>query len=521
MKVLKIYPSGGNIYFQGAKKGNTAYKVTVEGSLKDIYGQTLGKTAVADFKVGSAPASMYSQGGSMVILDPNSKPSYSIYSINHKTANVKIYQVTPQNWEAFRLYMRYQNYDNQKQQPLPGKLVFNKTVKIETKPDEMVETRLDLSSALNGGFGHAIVVVEPTVKRDKYDRTKIVAWLQATQLGLDAFVDNQELIGVVSDLKNGKPLSGVELTVYPEQATPKVSQNTGENEPVEISGSSKSWWEWLTSWGSAETPVETTAKDENGDTLETEVIAPSQSNQTGENGVLRLELPSSITAKAQSVLIAKKGKDVAFLPENADYYWQDYGTWYKKTDPDTLRWFVFNDRGIYKPKEEVAIKGYLRIYQGGKLGDIAEIGDKAKGISYVVSDSRGNEIIQGKTELNAFGAFDFKFKVPDNANLGDARVLLKADSTLNGSTNYHSFALQEFRRPEFEVKAKAETEAPYFVKSNAMVAVEAKYFAGGGLANADANWTVTSTPTNYTPPNRGDFNFGKWVPLRSYGGSKL
>ena len=45
-----------------------------------------------------------------------------------------------------------------------------------------------------------------------------------------------------------------------------------------------------------------------------------------------------------------------------------------------------------------------------------------------------------------------------------------------------------------------------------IVAVEAKYYAGGGLANAEANWTVTATPTNYTPPNRGDFTFGTWVP---------
>ena len=45
-----------------------------------------------------------------------------------------------------------------------------------------------------------------------------------------------------------------------------------------------------------------------------------------------------------------------------------------------------------------------------------------------------------------------------------------------------------------------------------MLSVEAKYYAGGGLANAETNWTVTATPTNYTPPNRGDFTFGTWVP---------
>ncbi len=82
----------------------------------------------------------------------------------------------------------------------------------------------------------------------------------------------------------------------------------------------------------------------------------------------------------------------------------------------------------------------------------------------------------------------------------------------------HTFQIQEFRRPEFEVTAKNETEAPYFVKQSANVSVEAKYFAGGGLANAETNWTVTSTPTSYTPPNRGDFTFGTWVPWWRGGG---
>src|SRR6185369_3938466 len=30
--------------------------------------------------------------------------------------------------------------------------------------------------------------------------------------------------------------------------------------------------------------------------------------------------------------------------------------------------------------------------------------------------------------------------------------------------------------------------------------------------NAETNWTVTATPTNYTPPNRDDFTFGTWTP---------
>ena len=79
----------------------------------------------------------------------------------------------------------------------------------------MVETRIDVSEALDGGFGNVIVDIEPTVRKDKYDRTRIFTWLQATQIGLDAFVDNTELVGFATELKTGKPLAGVDLSIYP------------------------------------------------------------------------------------------------------------------------------------------------------------------------------------------------------------------------------------------------------------------------------------------------------------------
>ena len=46
----------------------------------------------------------------------------------------------------------------------------------------------------------------------------------------------------------------------------------------------------------------------------------------------------------------------------------------------------------------------------------------------------------------------------------------------------------------------------------AIVAVEAAYYAGGALPGAETTWTVTSNPTNYQPPNWSDFTFGIWTP---------
>ncbi|HQU85426.1 MAG TPA: Ig-like domain-containing protein, partial [Pyrinomonadaceae bacterium] len=509
---LNIYPSGNYIYFAGYKKGSTTYKVTVDGALQDIYGQTLGQNAVANIKVGKAEQNLYAQGGNMVVVDPTAKQNFSIFSTNHNSAKVRLYAVQPTDWKQFQEYLRRINYDDStKKVTIPGRLVSDKVVQIAAKTDEMVETRIDLAEALNGGFGSVIVDIEPNVKRDKYDRTRIFTWVQSTQIGLDAFVDNDQLVGWATDLKTGKPLSGVDLAIYPNGKT--VAEN---NPQSEIQNPKSSWWEWLTSWGTSEESIkEVQTVDESGETVEAETIEEAQTNRTGENGILRLSLPETSPTKP-SMLIAKRGKDVAFLPENTDYYWQEGGTWVKQGNVDYLRWHIFDDRGMYRPKEEVAVKGYIRKVTAGKFGDVEGLGDSANNFTYKVYDSRNNEIGNGNGNLNAFGAFDFKFKLPDNANLGYARVEMSTNSKISGGTSSFGFQIQEFRRPEFEVKARNETEAPYFVKESAKVSVEAKYYVGGGLANADTNWVVRATPTNYTPPNRGDFTFGTFVPWWRY-----
>ncbi|MGI8641621.1 MAG: Ig-like domain-containing protein, partial [Pyrinomonadaceae bacterium] len=398
---LNIYPSGNHIYLQGIKKGRTTYKVTVDNSLKDTFGQTLGNPAAATFKVGSAEANLYSQGGSFIVLDPMAKPAYSVYSTNQQTVKVKIYAVTPQNWEAFRLYMRNQYVDEQKRPKIPGRLVVDKVQQIQNKPDEMVETRIDLSEALNGGFGNAIIEIEPTVKRDQYDRTKITVWAQATQIGLDAFVDNQELVGFATELKTGKPLTDVELSIYPNGK--KVESR---EKRVESESTVSSLWNWLTSWGTADNEIKKTEfVESNGVTSHTDTIEEATANRTTENGILRLPLPEQ-QAKTPNILIARKGKDVAFLPEQSDYYWQDYGNWYRKSESDSSRWFVFDDRKMYRPKEEVSVKGYIRKIEGGKLGDVGGIEDTTSKITYQLVDEQGNEITKGEANLNAFGAFD-------------------------------------------------------------------------------------------------------------------
>ena len=133
-----IYPSGNYIYIDGLKKGRTTYKVTIDGTLPDTFGQTLIQPATATIKVGSAESTMYAQGGFMSVIDPTAKAAFSIYSTNYSNARVKMYRVRPQDWNAYQEYVRYLNYDDGKRPIMPGQLLSNKVIPIKNIADEVV-----------------------------------------------------------------------------------------------------------------------------------------------------------------------------------------------------------------------------------------------------------------------------------------------------------------------------------------------------------------------------------------------
>ncbi|MDT7688710.1 MAG: alpha-2-macroglobulin [Acidobacteriota bacterium] len=449
---------GSNIYISGSKRGRTTYKVTIDPRLRDQFGQTLGTPVTLIFDVGAAPPSLSAAGGNFIVLDPASEPLLSVFSVNYPSLKVSLYAVEPKDYERYVAYMRfitgyYQPDIVKKQAVPPGRLVSTKTVAVKGQADEMTETRLDLRPALKDGLGSVFVVVEPATRRR--EREVLRTWAQVTGIGLDAFADREELLAWATSLKDGQPLEDVEMTLQP-------------------SG----------------------------------VRASSD-----REGLARMALPPK-GGNVQSLLLARHGNDVAFMPEQSDWWGGETG-WVRRSTVDELRWYVFDDRRMYRPGEEVSVKGWLRRVGAGKSGDVGALAGAADAVTYTVRDSRGNDVGKGAALLNALGGFDTKFKLPPTMNLGGAYIQLTAGGgSVPSATNrehQHQFQVQEFRRPEFEVSAHAD-EGPHFVGDHTQATVQANYYAGGGLPNSEVNWHVTATPTQYTPPNRGDYTFGKWTP---------
>ncbi|MFC1997268.1 alpha-2-macroglobulin family protein [Chloroflexota bacterium] len=443
---------GDTINIRGATQGQTTYTVFVSGEIQDIFGQKLRDDENLIFRVGPAEPVLIGPDEVFVTLDPVvDEPELSLYAINYNKLDVQIYAVQPSDWLEFRTYLQEYQRTDQHPEP-PGRKVFDDDIRIEAPSDKLTEVGIGLSEFMDGDFGHFIVIAKPPkgfFDEDRYWET-VQVWVQITQIGLDAFVDHSEMVVWTNALQSGAPLSDVRI---------------------------------------------------NGD--DGALLA-----STAENGISRFPIPEDGTM----YLVASQGADQALLP-NSTYYWGEEG-WQPYRPSDYLRWYVFDDRQMYRPGEEVHLKGWIRLVGGMQDGGVGLPGSALSGVNYTIWGSQGNELGSGRVDVNSLGGFDFKFTLPENANLGYAYVELGAESSLraDGQWYSHNFQIQEFRRPEFEVTARNETTGPYFAGGQATLAVEAAYFAGGPLPNAEVSWMVSTSATNYAPPNWPDFSFGIWQP---------
>lgn len=350
--------------------------------------------------------------------------------------------------DDYPAFVAFQRGDRARGAP-PGRRVIATTVPVERAPDALIQTRIELGAAFPHGLGHAVVIVEPTeVPKEEWRRRRLVAWVQSTRIGLSAAADSQSLLAWATSLSDGRPLDGVELSLLPAglRAT------------------------------------------------------------SGADGLARFTLGDAPAAR----LVARRGDDVAFLPE-ASSQWNPHGGWRQLPPGQALAWYVVSDRGLYRPGEEVRVKGWVRRIDLGPGGDV-ELASDAQRVLFALRDAQGNEVAHGERELGALGGFDLRLKLPETMNLGAA--VLSLDTLLAGvqqAQHVETLQVQEFRRPEFEVSASA-SAGPHVVGGGADLSVSASYYAGGALAGADVNWSVTARRATYTPPGRGDFTFGEWVP---------
>ena len=130
-------------------------------------------------------------------------------------------------------------------------------------------------------------------------------------------------------------------------------------------------------------------------------------------------------------LVARQGADQACCRASI-YMWGEAPGLAGRSN-DELRWYVFDDRQMYRPGEEVHVKGWLRRIGGKQDGDVGLVGETVTGVSYQVSRPAGQRPGQWTGAGECPGRFDLAFTLPENSQPG----LCPADPDCRGQPGGH------------------------------------------------------------------------------------
>ena len=441
------------------------FAIHVGAGLVDIYGQEMtGPRAISFTTTREVFFPMMQADTGLQILDPRFQiPQWVIYAQAITTMRVQLFQVTPAD------YFAYEAFEAGRNKTPPGKKILDKNYPVGREFG--ADLRVDLRPALAAtGTGHVIAIATatplPGTHKDWLER-RSVAWLQVSRLGMTARFDGEKINAWVQDITPTAsflaPMPGA------------ISSLLVENRP---------------------TTSATVASDLEGHvSFDLPAPPPAPPIRTPIND----DDSSGYNYKRQpgAVLVAQTPTDSVFTVIRATE---------KAIRTESARWYVSDDRFLYKPSEKVYLKGWVRWTHNGVNPDLA-VPRPGETVTWRLDDARGNKLANGEAPLSDQGGFDLEVTLPPTVNLGTAMFSL---STRKQSIR-HPIKIEEFRTPAFSVSLDEDVThagaAPLIVGETIEMSAEAKYYAGGGLAGAGISWSATVSGATYRPPGWDAFAF--------------
>ncbi len=155
------------------------------------------------------------------------------------------------------------------------------------------------------------------------------------------------------------------------------------------------------------------------------------------------------------------------------------------------RIYALTDRSTYKPDDAV---NWMIIARRGDGG--AGTNPSGATLEYEVHDPRGSSFQTGTLTLSAFGSASGVFAPDGKAPLGEYRITFSHKGEQVASATL--FRLEEYKLPEFEVKVKPASDDGkpklYLLGDPVEVDVEAAFYSGGAVADAQVVFVVKQTP---------------------------
>lgn len=178
-----------------------------------------------------------------------------------------------------------------------------------------------------------------------------------------------------------------------------------------------------------------------------------------------------------------------------------YETYYSDTDQPFV--YLYTDKPIYRPGQEVYFKGIVR-----RNDDLHySLYDKTR--VYVTIDHFGEQVYAEYLTLSELGSFTAEFTLDQNAAIGTYNIYVRFNPS-EDPFGFLSFSVAEYHKPEFEVLASAD-KTDVLSGETVNFSLAAKYYSGGNAANAGVQWFLEAMPFYFQPSAQyNQFSFSDW-----------
>ncbi|MDQ7826047.1 MAG: alpha-2-macroglobulin family protein [Candidatus Eremiobacteraeota bacterium] len=436
-------------------KPQTEYKVTIRGTLKDVFGNTLGKDVVYPFKTTDYDPSFSMAEGNGVI-EAKSRQQFPVYFCNIKKVRLKMAKVPKDDVIPVLTYNSDQNR---------GKLIdsyeVNREWDISLPRNEKRALPITMSEVLGKDkTGIVSIVLDHETLLRNQGRTAD-SFVQVTNLGVTGKFSPENGVVWVTSLDKGEPVEKAKVEIRDDDNKVLWTGETDRKGTVETKGwamlglKKKDRWDTPTLW-----------------------------------------------------IFASKDKDLAFI--NSAWGW-GISPWAFNIDynynPDECEYqgSLFTERGLYRGGEEVKLKGIFREKRWGKWA-VSRLNE----VNLRVTDSRGEKVFKKNIRLSPFGSFDRSIALEGNAPTGLYSMSLwcsppgmKEPLEVASGT----FRVEAYETADFKVNVGS-TRPDYVMQDTYRGFIQGWYLFGAPMAGEKVSWKFRLTPYDFTPKGYEDYLFG-------------
>jgi hypothetical protein len=468
VKGLTVLTSGNTALLYGAFVPETTYTLTVSPGVKDVHKQSLESGGKGDIRFVISEPQLSLPFGAQGVLEGDGPRLVPFSALNLKQVRLRLYPVTAER--APEAFQAAQRWTNASEDPFTAFAAKVDRVLLPGERDGQAHDRgVDVDELLGKGQPGLMIVdlsSRELLRDNEYGNMHRGALVQVTRLGLTVQVSPEKVVALVTSLQKGRPEAGVRVRVMGQSGHFVGEAKTGSNGVAEVVGLKNNELKDAPYWVVA---------DRDGDTA----LLSLQQMRAG-------EVVSSLS----------------------------YGSW-NDPRPNVLA-SLFTDRSPYRPGDTVHLSGVVRVETHG-AGGATQLLPPGTKLDWHVTDPRGQAAFKGVSAIGPLGVFTTDLKLPADATLGNFTFqgALVNGPALSNSAVYTNFQVQEFRTPEYRVTLDA-GEPLHFVHGKLKGKVVGEFFFGGGMAGAEATWTLLRSAGSYNPPGQTGFVWGEQGAM--YGG---